>query len=103
FHASIENVSFALPRPASSGTRTGPWKRQPQQNLSSEYRFVTCAPPGAFGGNSTSTKGKTPSGNADLFPLWLQTTTQQPCSALMVPMCPRKSVDSSPFTSANSA
>ena len=30
-----EKVSFALPKPASSGTRTGPWKRHPQQNLSS--------------------------------------------------------------------
>src|SRR5438132_271449 len=28
-----EKVSFAMPKPASSGTRTGPWKRHPQQNL----------------------------------------------------------------------
>ena len=68
-HVSNEKVSFAVPKPASSGTRTGPWKRQPQQNLSSEYAFLTGALPGFFGGNSTSKTGKTPSGNADLSPL----------------------------------
>jgi hypothetical protein len=35
FQESKENVTFAMPRPASSGTRTGPWKSAPQQNLSS--------------------------------------------------------------------
>jgi hypothetical protein len=35
FQASNENVTFAMPRPASSGTRTGPWNSAPQQNLSS--------------------------------------------------------------------
>jgi hypothetical protein len=34
-HDANENVSFAVPNPASSGTRTGPWKKQPQQTLSS--------------------------------------------------------------------
>jgi hypothetical protein len=32
FQAAKENVTRALPRPASSGTRTGPWKMLPQQN-----------------------------------------------------------------------
>jgi hypothetical protein len=35
FHDRKEKVSFAMPKPASSGTRTGPWKRHPQQKLSS--------------------------------------------------------------------
>jgi hypothetical protein len=35
FQASKENVSLALPSPALSGTRTGPWNWQPQQNWSS--------------------------------------------------------------------
>ena len=32
FQAANENVTLALPIPASSGTRTGPWKSAPQQN-----------------------------------------------------------------------
>jgi hypothetical protein len=30
-HAANENVTLALPGPASAGTRTGPWKMLPQQ------------------------------------------------------------------------
>jgi len=33
--ASNENVILAMPLPASSGTRTGPWNSAPQQTLSS--------------------------------------------------------------------
>jgi hypothetical protein len=31
FQPGNDNVTFALPLPASSGTRTGPWNRLPQQ------------------------------------------------------------------------
>jgi hypothetical protein len=34
-HAGNESVTLARPLPASSGTRTGPWKTLPQQNRSS--------------------------------------------------------------------
>src|SRR5262249_12208529 len=104
FHAANENVTFALPKPASSGTRTGPWKRQPQQKWSSVYRFFTGAPPGVFGGNSTSTTGKTPLGKADVFAsMWLRTTTQQPLLASRVPTWPRRSVGLSPVTRARAS
>lgn len=57
FQASNENVTFALPLPASCGTRTGPWKMLPQQKSSSSYRRFTGSSPGLLGGNSTSTIG----------------------------------------------
>src|SRR5262249_47018599 len=87
---------------ASSGTRTGPWKRQPQQNLSSSYRCFTGGSPAFLGGYATSTTGTTPLGNAEPSPCWLRTTTQQPCSAFIVPTCPRSSVGLSPVTKARS-
>src|SRR5262249_18007745 len=40
FHAPNENVTLALPVPASSGTRTGPRKPPSQQNLSRGYRLL---------------------------------------------------------------
>ena len=36
-HASNANVTLAVPRPASSGTRTGSWNWLPQQNPDSVY------------------------------------------------------------------
>ena len=59
FHALKENVTFATPRPASSGTRTGPWNSATQQRFSSKYRFLMGLPPEAFAGNSPSTVGWT--------------------------------------------
>jgi hypothetical protein len=57
FQALKEYVTRAVPKPASSGTRTGPCKSAPQQNWSSAYRFFTGGPPGTFGGKSMSTTG----------------------------------------------
>ena len=59
FHASKENATFATPKSASSGTRTGPWNSATQQRFSSKYRFLMGLPPEAFAGNSPSTVGWT--------------------------------------------
>ena len=61
-HAANETVTFALPIPASSGTRTGPWKTAIQQRCLSVYFAMRALPPGSFGGNSISTTGWTLSG-----------------------------------------
>ena len=57
FQAANVIVTFALPLPASSGTRTGPWKRAAQQRSFSVYFARTGLPPGSLAGNSTSTTG----------------------------------------------
>ena len=57
FQSSNDRVSFAVPRPASSGTRTGPWKMFPQQrSLRTYFRFIGLTP-GSLAGNRTSTTG----------------------------------------------
>jgi hypothetical protein len=57
FQAAKDTVTLALPLPASSGTRTGPWKRAAQQRSLSVYFASTGLPPGSLAGNSTSTTG----------------------------------------------
>ena len=57
--AANEILTLALPLPASSGTRTGPWKRAPQHRSFSVYLAVTGLPPGSLLGNSISTTGWT--------------------------------------------
>jgi hypothetical protein len=66
FQPTNDTVTLAMPLPASSGTRTGPWKRADQQRSCSAYLARTGLPPGCLGGNSTSTIGQASPGTPRL-------------------------------------
>jgi hypothetical protein len=55
---------LAKPLPASSGTRTGPWKIQAQYRSLRAKRWRIRVPPAALERKSMSSTGKTPGGNA---------------------------------------
>jgi len=57
FQSAKDNATRALPLPASSGTRTGPWNRPPQQRSLRTTRTSIGLAPGRLLGNATFATG----------------------------------------------